>query len=433
MKIAFFTLGCKVNQYETQLLVDLFADSGYEIVSCFNFADIYVINSCTVTANSDVKIRRLVSRFKRINSAAVLVLVGCFAQAFINDFERFCGFDVVAGNSSKFNLPKLLNEFFESGKQVVLIEPHDRDRPFPKITIGKFFHEFRAFVKIEDGCNRSCSYCIIPRARGYVKSKPLEVLKLEVEKLSSNFYSEIVLVGINVSSYGFDLENGVRLIDAVDVASGVEKIKRIRLGSLEPDLLSESDVLRLAENKKFCPNFHLALQSGSDSVLKRMGRRYSIENYKNLVDLIFRVFENPSITTDVMVGFPQETESEFFQTLKFIEEIGFLKVHIFPYSARPKTIAAKMSGQIKENEKKIRVNEAKKSAALASRKFLESQIGKILNVLFEKGEGNGVFVGHAKNYVLVRVKSCVNLSGRTEMVKIERVFEGYCFGVVLKF
>ncbi len=433
MKVAFFTLGCKVNQYETQLLVDLFADSRYEVVSCFDFANIYVINSCTVTSNSDVKIRRLVSRFRRINPDAVLVLVGCFAQVFANDSERFCCFDVVAGNSSKFGLLRLLNEFFEGGKQVVSIEPHDRDRPFPDITIGKFFHKFRAFVKIEDGCNRFCSYCIIPRARGYVKSKSLEVLRLEIERLASNSYSEIVLVGINISSYGLDLENGVRLIDAVDVVSGVEKIKRIRLGSLEPDLLSERDILRLAENKKFCPNFHLALQSGSDSVLKRMGRRYSIENYKSLIDLIFRVFENPSITTDIIVGFPQETESEFFQTLRLIEEIEFLKVHIFPYSVRPQTIAAKMSGQIKENEKKFRVCEAKKSAALASRKFLKNQIGKVLNVLFEKGEGNGVFVGHAKNYVLVRVKSSVNLCGRTEMVKIERIFKDYCFGVVLKF
>lgn len=437
MKIAFFTLGCKVNQYETKVLEDLFVDQNFQLVDCFCFADIYILNSCTVTANTDSKIKSIALRFKKINSSAILVLTGCFVQAFgansVAESSLFSLFDVVVGNSNKFELPVFVKEFLLHRKKIVAFKKYDKLNRFPNFTISKFKHRFRAFLKIEDGCNRACSYCAIPRARGSVRSKPLEVLKFEVNQLVKNGYCEIVLVGINLSSYGYDFEGSeVRLVDAVRVVSSFEKVKRIRLGSLEPDLLSEADLICLSKIEKFCPNFHLALQSGSDSVLKRMHRKYDTEQYLKLIDLIFKFFKNPSITTDIMVGFPQETDFEFLESVSFVSKVGFLRVHIFPYSRRPKTLAALMDGQLTEAEKKIRVHKMKEVVTEETRKFLISQIGKVLEVLFEKKEGFDVFVGHSKNYCVVKVKSSVNLCGIIKNIKIEEVFENFCFGIVLK-
>lgn len=438
MKVAFFTLGCKVNQYETQLLESLFLAREFEVVDCSCFSDVYVLNSCTVTANCDSKIRQLAFKFKRLNPDAVLVLAGCFAQAFCGGCSNSVKvsnilnmFDIIIGNSNKFEAPVLVSEFLKKRKKVVLVNKYIKSAEFLSSTISKFKHKFRAFIKIEDGCDRACSYCIIPKARGFVKSKPLEVLKLEVEQLTLNGYTEFVLVGINLSSYGFDFEKKFGLVDAVELISKIKNVKRIRLGSLEPDLLTEDDVFRLSKVEKFCPNFHLALQSGSDAVLKRMRRRYDTEQYFNLVSSIFNIFKNPSITTDLMVGFPQETEFEFLQSLEFVSKIGFLKVHIFPYSKRDNTVAALMDGQVAETEKKLRFCRMKKVVNLETKKFLSRQIGKVLEVLFEKKEDEYVFVGHSKNFCLVKVKSSVNLCGRVECVKIEQSFETFCFGRVL--
>ena len=433
MKIAFATLGCKVNQYETQALKGLFAKLNFDLVDCSNFADVYVLNSCTVTARSDAKLRQMCFRFKRINPAAILMLAGCFAQALVgkNNIDFLNNFDVVVGNFNKFDLPKFLEEFLVHRKKIIAITKQKNTNLFSNFMIEKFRHNFRAFVKIEDGCNRGCSYCVIPRARGFVKSKPLEILKFEVEKLASNDYREIVLVGINLSSYGFDFENKFNLVDAVEVVSEVKNIERVRLSSLEPDLLTEEDIIRLSKNEKFCPNFHLALQSGSDSVLKRMGRKYGTVFYLNLVEKICEKFKNPSFTTDVMVGFPQETEKEFLQTLNFIERIGFLRVHIFPYSKRPGTVAAMLPGQIAPHEKKLRAFKAKQIAYCVSLKFLQKQIGNVLQVLFESVQKQGIFIGHSKNYCLVKVKSSVDLIGEIKFVKINYLEGSFCVGKIV--
>ena len=450
MKVAFTTLGCKVNQYETQVLENLFLKHGFEVVDCSCFSDVYVLNSCTVTASCDSKIRQLAFRFKRINSDAVLVLVGCFAQAFCcgssahssNDDRKYDHdrketevlsiFDVVVGNSNKLETPVLVSNFLKNRKKIVEVRGHLKLAKFPDIAISKFKHRFRAFIKIEDGCDRSCAYCIIPKARGFIKSKSLESLKFEVEQLTLNGYTEFVLVGINLSSYGFDFEKKIGLCDAVELISRIDGVKRIRLGSLEPDLLTEADVARLSKIKQFCPNFHLALQSGCDDVLKRMRRRYDTKQYVELVNLIFKFFKNPSITTDLMIGFPQETEFEFVQSLEFVSKIGFLKVHIFPYSKRANTVAALMDGQVAETEKKRRFSRMEKVVKFETEKFLSGQKGKILEVLFEKREAENLYVGHSKNFCLVKVKSSVDLCGRVECVKIEQSFETFCFGRVLK-
>ncbi len=428
MKISFITLGCKVNQYETELLKNMFLNLNFEIVDFLDKPDIYIINSCTVTSNSDFKIRSWVSKCEKINPQSIKVLVGCFAQAFPNKFDFFKCFDVVIGNVNKFELPQILKQFLINRKPIVLIKNNLKNSKFSNLTISKFQHHSRAFVKIEDGCNRACTYCVITKARGFVKSKPLKILKQEVEQLANNFYNEIVLVGISVSSYGIDFNCNINWVDAIEVVNKVEQIKRIRIGSLDPDLITETDLLKLSRIKKFCPNFHLSLQSGSNSVLKRMGRKYNTDNYMNLVGLIFKIFKNPSITTDLMVGFPQETEFEFEESLNIVEQIGFLKVHIFPYSRRANTVAAKMMGQLTKAEKKIRVAKMKQVANVARLKFLNKQINEILEVLFEKQEQTGVFVGYSKNYILVKVKSDENLCGLIRQVKIEKININYCYG-----
>ena len=419
MKIFFFTLGCKVNQYETVILKNIFLKNKFKISQNEQSADVFIINSCTVTSSSDRKINRLINKIKNIKQNAIIVLTGCFPQAFPERYDFFNKVDIVTGNTNKFKLPELLNKHLENKEKIVEIENFEKNNTLKNFYIEKVFKTPRAFIKIQDGCNKYCTYCIIPKARGMLKSKPIEKIVLEAKNVSENRCCEAVLTGINLSCYGKDLKN-VSLIDAVKAVSTVEKIKRIRLSSLEPNLLKLKDFISLKNEEKFCPHFHFSLQSGSNSTLKRMGRFYDKNSYKKTVDIIFKLFKNPSITTDIIVGFPGETNEEFEETLKFVKKIGFFKVHIFPYSKRKGTKAAEMLNQVSNEEKKQRAKILKKVAEETNLNFLKTQKGKILKVLFET-KNNETFVGYSENYSPVKVFNKNNLCGKIKNVIIKDV------------
>ena len=304
MRAAFFTLGCKVNQYETNILEQQFAAAGFDIVGCDEKADVYIVNSCTVTASGDKKTRQMVRRFKRLNPGAIVAMTGCYPQAFPEKAAEVAEADVITGTGDRAALLPLILSAMGSGERIVSVKPHTSGEPFEPMSADRFLDRTRAFIKIEDGCDRYCSYCIIPTARGRVRSKPLDDVRGEAEHLSRLGYREIVLTGINLSSYGKN--TGLRLADAVKAVceTGVE---RVRLGSLEPELLSEEDIRLFASFQNFCPQFHLSLQSGCDATLRRMNRHETAAEYMEIVGMIRRQFENPAITTDVMVGFAGET------------------------------------------------------------------------------------------------------------------------------
>ncbi len=419
MRIAFYTLGCKVNCYETQSLREEFIKRGHTAVSHRSEFDCIIVNSCTVTAESDRKTRQLLNRFKRESPQALIVLTGCMAQV-LKQADGICA-DIIMGNTDFVKLADLV----ERGKNAIEITPHSREEKFNTPLITDFAERTRAYIKIEDGCERYCTYCIIPFARGFVRSKPSEAIKKEALALSLKGYKEIVLVGINLSAYGKG--EGTDLCDAVDAVCGVEGIERVRLGSLEPDHISDQMLGRFAKQKKFCPQFHLSLQSGSDSVLKRMNRHYDTAFYEDLAARIRGIFPTAAISTDIMVGFPQETEEEFSQSLKFAEKIGFAKTHVFAYSRRKGTLADKMEGQITKAVKAERSRKMIATALKNEEKFLNSLIGSTPTVLFET-EKDGKWVGYTENYAQVEVKSAENLNGKLKSVRIISVLGESCQG-----
>ncbi len=422
MKVAFYTLGCKVNQYETQSMREEFIKRGHIVVSHHEAFDCIIVNSCTVTAESDRKTRQILNRFRRENPKAVIVLTGCMAQVTKNS-ESLCA-DIIVGNTDLIKTVDLA----EAKQKAVEIFPHERDELFNTPSISDFAERTRAYIKIEDGCERYCTYCIIPYARGFVRSKPLEEIKKEANALAHKGYKEIVLVGINLSAYGKGEE--INLCDAVSTVCGVEGIERVRLGSLEPDHISDEMLERFAKEDKFCPQFHLSLQSGCDSVLKRMNRHYDSAFYEDLVERIRKVFPLSAISTDIMVGFPAETDEEFRQSLKFAEKIGFSKTHVFAYSRRKGTLADKMDGQISSALKKERSQKMISVSLESEEKFLNSLIGKTLFVLFESQE-NGKWIGYTKNYALVEVRSREKLNGQLKRVKISACKNGRCIGELI--
>lgn len=399
MKIAFFTLGCKVNQYESQAMAERMMNCGFELVSPDEKADVYVINSCTVTAESDRKTRQTVRRFKRKNPDSIVVLTGCMPQAFPEDAEALKEADIVLGNKNNTRLPELIERYFSCSQRIIEIESHETGDKFAGDKISGFEGRTRAIVKIEDGCNRFCSYCIIPYSRGRVRSKPIEELEAELRTLSDAGFIEIVLVGINLSSYGSDI--GLSICDAVELAAGMD-FQRIRLGSLEPDHITDDVIERLAKIEKFCPQFHISLQSGCDNTLKAMNRHYTSSEYKELCDKLRSAFVDTTITTDIMVGFPTESEADFADNVNFAKEIGFEKVHVFPYSPREGTRAAKMEQiekSVKEKRSHIMIEETEK----IRQSFLKSQIGKTVEVLLETRHDEQFTEGYTKNYTPVKV------------------------------
>ena len=430
MNFAIYNFGCKVNQYESQVMTELMINRGYEYIDeNKDSADILIINSCTVTAVSDNKVMKLVRHLRRNNENAIIVLTGCMPQAYPNIAEQLKQVDIILGNANRSELPDEIERFIAERKQIVDIHKYTKNSDFELVSVSKFEERTRAFIKIEDGCNRYCSYCIIPYARGPVRSKPISVLKREIEHLAKHGYKEIVLVGINLSAYGREL--GLHLCDAVECACSIEGVERVRLGSLEPERMDKESIERLSKLDKFCPQFHLSLQSGSDTVLKRMNRHYSADEYKRIVENLREAFDNCSITTDIMVGFVGEGENEFRESANFVKEIGFAKAHVFPYSQREGTPAAKACDQVEQAVKAQRSREMIEITNQTRKAFLKSQLGREEPVLFEQRDKNGLWEGYTKNYTPVKVCSNVDISGKILCIKIIETNGEFCIGEIL--
>lgn len=428
MNIAFYTLGCKVNQYETEVMRELFIKNGHSIVNADLNPDVFILNSCTVTSESDRKTRQLVRKYRKLLPHSVIALTGCMPQAFPEDAEALDAADVIIGNRNPALLLKAVDSYLKDGQRVFSVNAHEKGETFAQSSIARFSERTRAYLKIEDGCDRFCSYCIIPTARGRVRSKPINEIKKEAAVLAESGYKEIVLVGINLSAYGKELD-GVKLCDAVEAVCEIPPIIRVRLGSLEPDQIDDDSLNRLALLENFCPQFHLSLQSGSDNVLKRMNRQYDTAYYCDFVSRIRNRFENASFTTDIMVGFPGETEEEFMESANFIKKIGFAKCHVFAYSVRKGTAAAQFPNQILRKEKERRSKIMQEWAATSGSEFLNSQIGQIVSVLFETVE-NCIVSGYTTNYLPVKVNGDSSLCGQIRCVEMTHQKNGVLFGIL---
>ena len=425
MKIAFVTLGCKVNQYETAVLEGLFGENGFEITEDADTADVCVVNSCTVTASADQKSRQALRRLRRRNPGAVLVLTGCYPQASPDRAAALPEADIVTGTRDRRNLLPLVQNFLKTRERTVDVRPHDRSETFEPMRADRIPGHTRAFVKIEDGCEQYCSYCAIPFARGPVRSKPPEEIRSELARLAAAGHREIVLSGVNLPCYGRDL--GLRLIDAVEAACSVPGIDRIRLGSLEPERLTEEDAARMAAQPRVCDQFHLSLQSGCDETLRRMNRRYTAAEYAAQAALLRRYFPNAALTTDVMTGFPGETEEEFAASLAFVRSVGFAKVHVFPYSRRPGTRADRFPGQLTREVKEERAARMSAAAEESRRTFLLGQLGRCEQVLFEDRAG-GLWHGYTTNYTPVFLSSEEPLHNALRTVRLTALYEDGCTG-----
>ncbi len=415
MNIVFHTLGCKVNQYETEAMRRLLQDAGFDTdshASAYD-ADVIVINSCTVTGESDRKLRQLLRRCRREHPDAVIVLTGCMPQAFPQVAENFDEADIVLGNAARRSLPTHLGVFLTNHQRIVDIPPHNKT--IEPLEIDTFSEHTRAFVKIQDGCNRFCSYCIIPYARGRVRSREPEDIRRELTMLTEKGYKEVVLVGINLTAYGQD--NGKTIADAVEAACSVEGILRVRLGSLEPDFMRDDILARLAAQPKLCPQFHVALQSGCDATLRRMNRHYNTEEFRALCDKLRRLFPGCALTTDVMVGFPGESEEEFAESLSFVDSIGFSRVHVFAYSRRPGTVADRLTGQLTNAVKNERSRQLIDVCRHSAEAYARTYIGRTIPILLETPYPDGTMDGLTDTYLSVRVPT-THKSGEIINVRI---------------
>ena len=430
MTFCIVTLGCKVNQYESQVMHETLVGAGFTPAPFTEKPEICILNSCTVTSVSDNKAYKWLRRIRRENPNAIIVLTGCLPQAFPQEHTRFLQADIVLGNKCRGDLLRCIAQFLETREKVYRVVPHDNGAQFEAMTIHAFDGRTRAFVKIEDGCNRFCSYCIIPYARGRVRSKALEDIKQEITYLAQKGYKEVVLVGINLSAYGQDL--GLNLADAIETACSVNGICRVRLGSLEPERMDEATIARLSGQKKHCPQFHISLQSGCDATLRRMNRHYNAQAYFTIVQNLRRAFANSAITTDVMVGFPGETQEEFEQSCAFVKKVGFAKVHVFSYSRRPGTVADQAPGQVEASVREQRAKTMLQLAQQARQAFLSTQTGRCEEVLFETRSRDGACQGYTKNYTPVQVRYANDLSGRLQMVKLTAYSRESCQGVLLE-
>lgn len=424
MKAAFYTLGCKVNQYETEYMAELLRNAGFEIVKENDEADYYIVNSCTVTATADQKTRKSIRKFKRNHPNSTVILTGCMPQAFPEEANELLEADIVFSNKNDGDILSLINEYNLNKNRLVKIEQHQTGDKFWDCSIDRFHERIRAFVKIEDGCDRFCSYCIIPKSRGRVRSKPLDTLKNEIEALANGGIREIVLVGINLSAYGKGED--FNIVDAVKICNENEKIKRIRLGSLEPDHLTDEVIEGLASCEKLCPQFHISLQSGCNKTLKSMNRHYTAEEYKALCTKLRASFDDASLTTDVMVGFNDETEADFNESLDFVKDIAFEKVHVFPYSERVGTAASKRGDNVSKQEKERRAAVMIEETEKIRHNYLESLVNTSKKVLFENEIKPGIYQGYTKSYLPVRMKYDRNIVGEEIEVKITNYCDEFC-------
>lgn len=434
MKAFFITFGCKVNIYETEIMKNMFRENGYTVSDSEKDSDIFVINSCTVTAYSDKKIRQTIHRLKRNYPQSVIALTGCYPQAFKDEADKIAEADIVTGTKNRKNICLLVNEYINNKNKVISVYERENSDSFEDMINTGYTDKTRAFVKIQDGCNMFCSYCIIPYSRGRFRSKPMDRLAEEIEALALNGYKEIVLVGINLSFYG--IEYGLRLVDAIEAVCAVKGIERVRLGSLEPEVISDEDIKRMSEQGKLCPQFHLSLQSGCDRTLKAMNRRYTSSEYKELAEKLRDNFTDCSITTDIMVGFPDETEEDFCHSLEFAKFMEFSSAHIFPYSPRKGTPASEMENQVPESIKTERVKLMTEAVELSKRKFLLSQTGNVYPVLFEKEKNDLEHHGYTPNYTKVKIltkNSEKSLRSKVFYVKIVGLENDYCLGDIVNY
>lgn len=414
-KAALHNLGCKVNAYETEAMQHLLEEAGYEIVPFTQKADVYVINTCSVTNMADRKSRQMLHKAKKNNPDSIVVAAGCYVQTSEKEVLNDLSVDIVIGNDRKHDLVRLLEEYSLDSVNDTVDDINDGKHDFEELFIDQTKEHTRAFIKVQDGCNQFCSYCIIPYARGRVRSRRFENVIAEVERLAANGFKEVVLTGIHLSSYGVDFEEATGLLELIQAVNAVKGIERIRLGSLEPKIVTEHFASELSKLDKICPHFHLSLQSGCDATLKRMNRKYTTKEYERGCELLRKYFVHPAITTDVIVGFPGETEEEFEQTEAYLEHIHFYEMHIFKYSKRKGTRAAVMPDQIDEQIKAAR---SEKLIALGhdmSKEFRKFYIGKNEEVLFEEKAVIGdkeYFVGYTKEYVKIAKKTDENLENQ---------------------
>ncbi len=415
LRASFYTLGCKVNQNETGALQQLFFENGFEIVGPGDAADVYVVNSCTVTAGGDKKSRQWLRRCKRENPGAVTVLTGCYPQAFPQEAQAAAEADVVTGTNARGSIVADVQRFLATGERVVDIRPHAAGAAFEELPAEQPLGHTRAFLKIEDGCNRFCAYCIIPYARGRVRSRPLDSVLAELRSLAAQGYREVVLSGINLCCYGQD--TGSSLAEAVERAAEIDGIDRIRLGSVEPDLLPEETLLRLSRVKKLCCQFHLSLQSGCAKTLAAMNRHYTPQDYRAVVERMRALFDRPLFTTDVIVGFPGESEEDFCESLRFVESLGFLKVHVFSYSRRAGTAAAKMEGQVPEAVKAERSRRMIAAADAVRAQVIAGWAGRQETVLLEQPVSKNLYTGYTSRYIPVAVAAPGAVQG--EIVEVQ--------------
>lgn len=431
LTVFFVTFGCKVNCYETECMKKSFSESGFTVSENITGSDVIVINSCTVTSSSDKKVRQTLRKLRNENPDSLIVLTGCYPQAFGEDASKLSEADIVTGTKNRSQIPELVLKAFEKQEREISIEKYTGHEAIERMRCDSFECKTRAFVKIQDGCNQFCSYCIIPYSRGRIRSKPLDELVSEITALAANGHQEIVLVGINLAFYG--KEYGLTLADAVEATGRIPGVKRIRLGSLEPEMIHENDLVRLSETEGFCPQFHLSLQSGCDRTLKAMNRKYTSAEYTELVDMIRRIFPDASVTTDVMVGFPGETEEDFLESYEFVRKTAFSKIHVFPYSVRSGTKAASMPGQLSGSVKNERAARMSQLGAELEKNFLKTQVGKTVPVLFEKENCTSFHRGYSPNYTLVQIKrksAIKSLRNSIFYVNIKESMNEFCIGEI---
>ena len=430
MVFAFHTLGCKVNQYETQAMEEILLSRGHTLAPFEGEADVYIINSCTVTAVSDKKSRQTVRQARKRAPGAIVALCGCYPQVSPEEAAKLDA-DLIGGSGDRMGFLNLLEQMAENRQKTVAVDDAFRRRTFEQLPAGGLEGRTRAMLKVEDGCTNFCTYCIIPYARGPVRSLPLDQAETEAKRLADLGYRELVITGIEISSYGRDLEGRPTLTDLIETVCRAVPAIRVRLGSLEPRTVTEEFCTRLAKLPNLCPHFHLSMQSGCDATLARMKRKYDTARYCASVELLREHFDRPGITTDMIVGFPGETEEEFAQTLSFIQKCGFSQMHIFPYSRRQGTPAAAMPGQLSNAEKTQRAHRGAETARAMGRSWLTSWLDQTVEVLFEE-EKEGFWRGYTPQYMEVRGKSEQNLHNVLRRVKVTAVGEDQVFGTIIE-
>ncbi len=403
--VSFYTLGCKVNQYETQAMKEMFAVCGYDIVSHTEVCDVYIINTCTVTKLSDKKSRQMIRRVKRINPNSIVAVVGCYAQVSVDEVKKISGVNVVIGTNQRAKIVDVV-ESVEPNEMVILVEDIMRNHHFEELAISSVQDKTRAFIKIQEGCNQYCTYCIIPYARGRIRSRLPENIYNEVIRLANNGFSEIVLTGIHVASYGLDL-SGVTLIDVLKQIHKIDGIKRIRFSSLEPRVFTDEFITVIKSLPKVCRHFHLSLQSGCDKILKKMNRKYTTAEYAAIIAKLKKELDRPSFTTDMIVGFPFETDIDHKKSVEFAKRIGFSQIHVFKYSKRRGTAAAKFEHQVDEKIKSSRSAELIDEAQIIRNNYLQSWMGEVVEVLCEVDDPyqDGYITGFSERYNSVKIPS----------------------------